>query len=405
MEQFIKTVSDQAKSAGAQTPTCILVVDDEPDLAVLIQQKFKRQIKDGTFRFYSAADGMEALNLLETEQNIEIVLTDINMPKMDGLTLLDKIRQRKNPLLKSIVISAYGDMKNIRVAMNRGAFDFITKPIDLGDLESTLLKTLEELSFLRQSIASHNAYIALQQQLNIAQDIQTALLPPPQNMAPLTTPYEVFACMDTAQEVGGDFYDFFEIDPEHLGVVIGDVCGKGIPAAIFMAVSKTTIRSIGMGGGSSAECLNRVNTLLVNDSKPDFYVTVFYGILNTTTGQLQYCNAGHNLPFLIRSENRISEVPHSGGIPLGFVPGFQYEDSYLQLDAGDTLFLYTDGITESFDANQKEFSTDGLSEVLGRNGHFPLSKLCDSVLNSVHTYSHDQQQGDDMTVLGLRFKS
>ncbi|GAB4343728.1 MAG: SpoIIE family protein phosphatase [Calditrichia bacterium] len=405
MEHLMKSVMGETASRAARSATHILIVDDEPDLALLIQQKFRHQIKNGIFRFLSAADGVEALEILDSEEAVDIVLTDINMPRMDGLTLLSKIRQRKNPLLKSIVISAYGDLKNIRQAMNNGAFDFITKPINLSDLETTISKTLEELAFLRRSIESQNAYIALQQQLAIAQDIQSALLPGSLPTASQLAPYEVFACMDSAQEVGGDFYDYFVIDPEHLGVVIGDVCGKGVPAAIFMAVSKTTIRSIGMGGGTPAECLNRVNSLLVDDSKPDYYVTVFYGILNIHTGVLEYCNAGHNLPFLIQSENQVIPVPHSGGIPLGFVSGFQYENRSLQLQKGDTLFMYTDGITESFDTEQREFTENKLNEVLSRNGHYPLSELCGSVLETVHRHSNNAPQSDDMTLLGLRMRA
>ena len=125
-----------------QEPTKILVVDDEPDLAVLVRQKFRKQIKDGTFSFVMAANGVEALEHLNKEADIEIVLTDINMPRMDGLTLLTEIGTLDR-ILQAVVISAYGDLDNIRAAMNRGSFDFLMKPIDLKDLESTINRAKE----------------------------------------------------------------------------------------------------------------------------------------------------------------------------------------------------------------------------------------------------------------------
>ena len=123
-------------------PTKILVVDDEPDLAVLVRQKFRKHIRDGIYSFAMAGDGLEALNLLEEDSDIEIVLTDINMPRMDGLTLLSKISEQDR-LLQAVVVSAYGDLGNIRMAMNRGSFDFLMKPIDLYDLEITINKAKE----------------------------------------------------------------------------------------------------------------------------------------------------------------------------------------------------------------------------------------------------------------------
>ena len=119
-------------------PVKILIVDDEPDLEDLIRQKFRKKIRDKEFEFYFASDGNEALEKLQERRDIELVLTDINMPRMDGLTLLSKLPDLKNPVLKAVIVSAYGDMDNIRTAMNRGAFDFITKPIDLRDLEATI---------------------------------------------------------------------------------------------------------------------------------------------------------------------------------------------------------------------------------------------------------------------------
>lgn len=128
----------------------ILVVDDEPDLEALVLQKFRRQIREGAVTFLFARDGVEALDALKTNTDVDLVVTDINMPRMDGLSLLQKL-QEKEERISAIVVSAYGDMANIRTAMNRGAFDFVTKPIDFTDLETTIAKTIRHIKFLRDA--------------------------------------------------------------------------------------------------------------------------------------------------------------------------------------------------------------------------------------------------------------
>ena len=165
------------------------------------------------------------------------------MPEMDGLTLLLKLKELKKPSLKTVIVSAYGDMENIRTAMNRGAFDFLTKPINFEDLEITINKTLEEIGLQRRAMREHDQLISIRQDLSVARDIQQGILPKVFPPFPGRTDFDIYASMIAAKEVGGDFYDFFMIDNDRLGFVIGDVSGKGIPAAIFMAVSRTLIRA------------------------------------------------------------------------------------------------------------------------------------------------------------------
>ncbi|MBM4159047.1 MAG: response regulator, partial [Ignavibacteria bacterium] len=155
----------------------IMVVDDEPDLEALIRQKFRRQIRGGEYDFVFAYNGLEALSKLIEHPDISIILSDINMPEMDGLTLLSKINELKNPSLKTVIVSAYGDMDNIRTAMNRGAYDFLTKPVDFNDLEVTIKKTIEEVELLRKAQMEHIKLVSIERDLNIARDIQQAILP------------------------------------------------------------------------------------------------------------------------------------------------------------------------------------------------------------------------------------
>ena len=185
----------------------ILVVDDEPDLQDLIRQKFRTKIKTNEYEFHFAENGSEALEKISSNGRIDLVLTDINMPVMDGLTLLLKISELNNKLLRSVIVSAYGDMENIRTAMNRGAFDFITKPIDLNDLEITIEKSLKEIEEYKHVLDAHNKLIAIQQELNIATTIQTSILPKTFPAFPDRNEFDIYAKMIPAKEVGGDLYD------------------------------------------------------------------------------------------------------------------------------------------------------------------------------------------------------
>ena len=177
----------------------ILVVDDEPDLELLIKQKFRKEIKDETFQFVFAHNGVQALERLEEHDDVSVVLSDINMPEMDGLTLLQKLNELNNPLLKSVIVSAYGDMENIRTAMNRGAFDFLTKPIDFIDLDLTVRKTILHLEVIKTALKSRDELVAVQRDLTTAARIQQSLLPSVFPPFPSRHEFEIHAEMITAK--------------------------------------------------------------------------------------------------------------------------------------------------------------------------------------------------------------
>ncbi len=381
----------------------ILVVDDEPDLESLILQKFRSKIKAKEYEFHFAQNGSEALDKIANDGTIDLILTDINMPVMDGLTLLSKINELNNKLIKSIIVSAYGDMENIRTAMNRGAYDFITKPIDLKDLEITIEKSLSEINLYKQAMVSHNKLVALQQELDIATTIQTSILPKTFPAFPDRKEFDIYAKMIPAKEVGGDLYDFFLIDKYRLGVVIGDVSGKGIAAALLMAVCKTLIKATAYKGLPTDSVLFEVNNLLVDESPPNMFVTVFYGVLDTRNGAFEYANGGHNSPYLISNDGTTKLLDDVGGLLLGTIKSTEYQSNIIMLKPGESIFFYTDGVTEAFNSNEEDFKEERLLQSLKINSVSSAEKIVANVFESVKNFTNGVEQSDDITCLALKY--
>ena len=381
----------------------ILSVDDEPDLEVLLSHYFRRKIRKGEYEFTFAHNGLEALKLMVEHPDFDIVLSDINMPEMDGLTLLSKINELRNPAQKCIMVSAYGDMKNIRTAMNRGAFDFATKPIDMEDLSLTIEKAVEEVNYIKQTQREHLQLESIQSDLAVAGEIQKAILPCRFPPFPEIKSLDIYASMTPAKEIGGDFYDFFRLDDDRIGVVIADVSGKGVPAALFMAVSNTLLRSISMTKDNSQDCIDELNRLLCRVNVNSMFVTVFYGILNHRTGALDYTNGGHNPAYVLRGKN--GELERLGRFPNLVVGGFEdfsYKSESAQLDPGDSLFLYTDGITEAFDAKDEAFGDERLEDSLVELYHDDAKTIIEGVYADLGEFIGDTTQSDDITMLVVK---
>ena len=384
-------------------PTKILSVDDENDLELLLTQYFRRKIRKGEYEFSFAHNGLEALTMLLKNKDYDIILSDINMPEMDGLTLLTKINEMQNPALKCIMVSAYGDMGNIRQAMNNGAFDFATKPIDLDDLSLTIEKAIEQIRYIKTMQQEHSQLESIKGDLAIAREIQQAILPRifppfPENAEQL----DIAALMNAAKDVGGDFYDFFRIDNQRIGFVVADVSGKGVPAAIFMAVSRTLIRATGVRGVSPAECISYSNELLAQESANSMFVTAFYGIYNLTTGQVTYTNAGHNPPYLMKADGTILQLPFSSDLVVGAIDDFKYSEETLQLEHGDTLLLYTDGVTEAINSGDEEFGEQRLQALLAQLTGNSSQDIIERIKACVSDFAGEAEQSDDITLLAIK---
>lgn len=384
----------------------LLSVDDEDEIEFLMKQYFRRKIRSGEYEFLFAHNGVEGLKVLQDHPDIDIILCDINMPVMDGLEMLTKVNEIQNPALRVIMVSAYGDLENIRLAMNNGAFDFATKPIDMDDLDRTIEKAIKQIEFVQKSQKEHKKLEGLEKDLAAANQIQQFILPrvfPP--FPEVSDQLDIYASMEAAKDIGGDFYDFFRIDDDHVALVIGDVCGKGIPAALFMAVSRTFIRSVGMQYEHVGECMTKVNQLLASSSVEYMFVTVFYAIYNIRTGLLTYCNGGHNPPYLLHANGTTEELPLiQGNYIVGALKGISYKESTLQMEHGDTLVMFTDGVTEAMNSAKETFGKTRFNNMLRTLADKSSQEIIENVKAGITDFVGDREQSDDITMLVLKRK-
>jgi sigma-B regulation protein RsbU (phosphoserine phosphatase) len=378
-------------------PYKILVVDDEEDIQPLFLQRMRRDIRAGRYEFVFAGTGVEALERLNADPTIDMVVTDINMPEMDGLTLLDQIPS-VDPNIRSIIISAYGDMKNIRTAMNRGAFDFVTKPLDFVDLQVTIDRTLRHMVEWRDALSSRDKLVALQNELDIANQMQQSILP---TVFPQSAEYGVFASMEPARNVGGDFYDVIRLDDGRIGLAVADVSDKGVPAALMMMSSRTLLKGAAIGNLEPGKVLQEVNDLLNNENEAAMFVTVFYVVYDPATGEFTYANGGHNPPLVIHADGSSDLLPLTNGIALGVAPGIEYEQKTVVLAPGDTALLYTDGVTEAMNRDDEEFGIERLKTTFSQSPPTDPRQANDEVFRAVHEFVGDTLQSDDITCLTL----
>ncbi len=375
----------------------ILVVDDEPDLEPLMLQRMRRHIRAGRYSFVFAGNGVEALEVLQQEEDIDMVLSDINMPQMDGLTLLEQI-PKVDPNVRSVIISAYGDMKNIRTAMNRGAFDFVTKPLDFDDLQITIDRTLAHLSEWRDALNSRDKLVSLQNELSVARTIQQSILP---TRFPKGEDYSTHANMRPARNVGGDFYDVINLDQGRIALAIADVSDKGVPAALFMMSSRTLLKGAAIGAYAPGSVLQEVNQLLCENNDTMMFVTLFYGIYDPDNGNLTYANGGHNSPLLVHADGSSELLPTTSGVALGVWENFEYEQHSITVKPGESVIFYTDGISEALNEASEEYGIERLKAVLAPYNFASPEAVNQAIFEDVRLFAGNTAQSDDITCLTL----
>jgi sigma-B regulation protein RsbU (phosphoserine phosphatase) len=379
-------------------PPKILVVDDEPDLEILINQKFRREIKENKYNFIFANNGVDALKKLNGDPEIELVLTDINMPEMDGLTLLTKIKELKNPLMHSVIVSAYGDILNIRTAMNGGAFDFIVKPIDLTDLEITIKKAVDNLATFKNALKSRDELMVVRKELEEARTLQLSMLP---NSTPQISELEFAVFMNTASEVGGDYYDFSFKEDGSLNIAVGDATGHGMRAGIMVAIMKALFIS------DSAE-LDLVD-FFSNSNKTIKALNLgrmmmAFTVLNIKNNQVQFVNAGMPPIFIYKkSDNTVTEF-ETQGMPLGAISDSTFNINKFDVKTGDAILILSDGLPELKNEKHEQYDYARVKDEFKSVADKTPNDVVEYLKSSASEWANGVEPDDDVTFVVIKVK-
>jgi len=242
------------------------------------------------------------------------------------------------------------------------------------------------------------ALLLLREEIRLASKIQTELLP---HTLPSISGYEIAARMIPAQMCGGDYYDFIPLDEHSHAICLGDVSGKGPPASLLMANLQATLRGQALRKGDVCECVRRSNNLLFRSTGPEKFVTLFYGVLDSSTNTLTFCNAGHNPPLLVRSRGVVEELS-SGGIVLGALDDFEFSHQTISFEPGDVLTIYSDGVTEAWNCHEEEFGEQRLLDQIQNLRAASAEKLLDGIFLAVREHAGTYPQSDDITVVTVR---
>jgi sigma-B regulation protein RsbU (phosphoserine phosphatase) len=283
----------------------------------------------------------------------------------------------------------------------------VSLSINTGDEIEDLSKTLTKMSMqLKDYIFNLTRITAekerIEVELNIATQIQASMLPSVCSLFPSRVEFDIYAMMQPAKEIGGDFYDFFLIDDYTLAVVIADVSGKGIPSALFMVISKTLIKNNAQYGKSPKEVFEAVNNMLCENNEAGMFVTAFLGYLDILSGSFTFVNAGHNPP-LLRSGERFEWLKVKSGFVLAGMEDMHYKQEVITLQPGDELFLYTDGITEASNHANELFGELRLLEMVHKYLDLPLKEMTKSLKHEIDEFSEGVEQADDISMLVLRY--
>ncbi len=270
-----------------------------------------------------------------------------------------------------------------------GSFDYMQKSL------KEYIKRLTETTAAKEKIDS---------ELKIARDIQMSIVPKIFPAFPERGEFDIFAIIEPAREVGGDLYDFFFIDNDNFCFVIGDVSDKGVPASLFMAVTKTLIKATSQSGLTPENIISKVNNELSTNNDSCMFVTIFLGILNVRTGETNYVNAGHNLPLVIRQEREVSFLKGTGGVVVGAMEEVLYKKDTIILTPGDSIFMYTDGVTEAMNEQKELFSDKRLLDEVSCLQNCSTKDKVSVILKKVKAFSNGTPQSDDITMMVLQYK-
>jgi sigma-B regulation protein RsbU (phosphoserine phosphatase) len=300
--------------------------------------------------------------------------------------------------LLSVPLLSKGRMIGLLSTFNKNADDGFSQDDQrlLSIIATQSAQAIENARLLEEE----QALLRMQDELRLACEIQTQLLP---TVTPRIKGYDIAGIAVPAKEVGGDYYDFIEIDDDHIAFCLGDVSGKGMPASLLMANLQAAVRMQAMHNEAIDDSLNRLNRLLYCSTAAEKFATFFYAVLDTRTHELRYANAGHQYPYHFSDGTDYTELS-STGVVLGILESTSFEEKSLKFDKGDLLVVYSDGITDAVNLKDEEFGEERLIECIKNNRWDKASDLVDHIFRAVQQHSGDAAQMDDMTLLVIRRK-
>jgi sigma-B regulation protein RsbU (phosphoserine phosphatase) len=363
----------------------ILVVDDTPANIQIVAGI----LKEKGYQLSVATNGQQALEALERIRP-DLILLDVMMPVMDGFETCRRLKAsaawREIPV---IFLTSKTDTTDIVTGFEIGAVDYVAKPFNAHELLARI-NTHLTVDHLRRSLEE-----AHKRELEMAVKVQSQLIP---LHLPQIPGWEFAACWQPAKEVSGDYYDFIP-NKGRMGIVVADVSGKGMPAALFMASTRSIIRAKATAFMSPADNLSQANLLLCADAAKGMFVTLFYAEVEPESPALSYVSCGHNPPFWYRSDRReIAELDPTGTV-LGMREDAQYQTAQIEVGRGDVLAFYTDGFTEAFNERRELFGEDRMKEILTRHAAEPPTRLLEEILREIEVFVGTAPPSDDRTIV------
>lgn len=388
----------------------ILLVDDNltslKQAATLLKDRYKVSM---------VKSGKQALEFLE-KFTPNLILLDIEMPQMDGFETISRIKNDKRfEKIPVIFLTGNHDTATEMKGFEYGAVDFITKPfsqevmfhrinlqIELSEYQQHLERVIEQRTEELLEARAEQAKITAE--LDVATKLQASMLP--KNFKDFSDEeLSIYASMNPARKVGGDFYDFFWIDEDHVVFVIADVAGKGVPAALFMVVAKTLIKTKAGSHRSPSKILQDVNREISESNEEDMFVTLFLGILELSSGKLVCANAGHNPPIRMYADGRTEYLDLEKNFVLAGIDGMEFTENEFYLSKGERFLLYTDGVTEAMNQDQEFFGEKRLMESLesGKVKGCSTEGLLEYLDEQIKEFAGGAEQADDITMLVFQY--
>ena len=386
------------KKGDNEVADWVVVVDDD----VTNLKMAGHILSKHNMRVTALKSGTALIEYVKTNQP-DLILLDIMMPGLDGFETMEILKKQTAPgkEIPIIFLTADENRESEMRGLQLGAMDFIRKPFVPEVLVLRVRHTIE-LVRLQRNLVLENERISAE--IALASRIQLAMLPSVFPPFPDRPEIDIYACMDPVRKVGGDFYDFFFVDDDHLCLVIADVSGKGIPAALFMMASKIVLADSAKMGKSPSRILEDMNAVIFANNREDMFVTVWVGILEVSTGRLTAANAGHEYPVLMNGSSRFSLLKDDHGLVIGVFPQQKYNEYTLQLSPGAKLFVYTDGVIEATSGTGELFGMTRMVETLNKNPGAAPKQVLSGIRQAVDDFVQGAEQADDLTMLCLEFK-